>query len=90
MDDEAYAEQAIEEWRGRAGGQEEAADEARKQTQSPAVKPMRVFRRREGRRVVHGVLVDRKPEHVSSSVRHMATGNIGKVRCRTVCCFVCV
>jgi len=64
VDDEADAEQAIKEWRGRAGGHKGGGgewDEARgEQTlESPVVRPVRPFRRRESRRVVHRALVDR-------------------------------
>ena len=64
VDDEADAEQAIEERRGRAGGHEGGGgegDEARgEQTlERPVIGPVRPFRGREGRRVVHGALVDR-------------------------------
>ena len=64
VDDEADAEQAVEEWRGRAGRDECGCcerDEPRgeKALEGPVVRPGRPLRRREGRRVVHGTLVDR-------------------------------
>ena len=74
VDDEADAEQAIEERRGRAGGHEGRGGEGHEtrgeQTlERPVVRPVRPFRRREGRRVVHGALVDRcESEPMSSPV----------------------
>ncbi len=64
VNDEADAEQAIKERRGRARGHEGSArerDEAcGKQTlESPVVGTVRSIRRREGCRVIHGALVDR-------------------------------
>ena len=64
VDDEAEAEQAINERGGRARGHEGGAgerDEAGgKQTlESPVVRPVRPVRRGESRRFVHGALVDR-------------------------------
>ena len=62
MNDEADAEQANEESYGRAGGHEGGGgegDDARgeQKPERPMVRPVRPFRRREGRRVVHGALV---------------------------------
>jgi hypothetical protein len=64
VDDEADAKQAIEKWRRRARGNEGGGgewDEARgEQTlECPVVRPVRLLRRREGRRIVHSALVDR-------------------------------
>ena len=64
VNDEADAEQTIEERRGRAGGHEGGGgegDEARghKTLERPVVGPVRPRRRRERRRVVHRALVDR-------------------------------
>ncbi len=84
---------------GRAGERDEACGE--KTLESPVVRPVRLVCRRESRRFVHGALVDRYSEHPchhpsssssSSSIRkrgRTATGNIGKVSCRTTCCLLC-
>jgi hypothetical protein len=64
VNDEADAEQAVEERRGRAGCHERCGRErdqagGEQSLEGPVVRPGRLFRRREGRRVVHGALVDR-------------------------------
>lgn len=64
VDDKADTEQAIEEWRLRAGGHKGGGgerDEPRGEQsfEGPVVRPGRSFRGREGRRVVRGALVDR-------------------------------
>ena len=64
VDDKAEAEQAIKERGGRARGHEGGARErdktGGKQTlESPVMRSVRLVRRGESRRIVHGALVDR-------------------------------
>ena len=67
LNDEADAEQAIEESHGRAGGHEGGGgegDEARgdQMPERPIVSLVRPFRRWEGLRVVHGVPLGRRSQ----------------------------